>query len=687
MAVGQENLWNEQSAFARGVRAIFYSPHFGTLLAFAGFEVAYYFAFKYGISFGPASSSPFWFPDAVLLCALLKSRRDLWWLFILGTLPVRLFSDVTADVPFWFKIAFFANDTVTIGMAALILRRVMRNPLRFDTVRDFAYFVLFAAVLTPLISGLFGAATLYARGADFWPMFTQWVRGEALAQLIVTPAILYWVFETPWRTKPFDIARFAEAVALIIGLVLACYWGSIGQGSVTFAEARFYAPIPFLLWAALRFGMPGISGAVALMAAVDITTLLKGSGPFSGFSPAEAAFALQNFLFLRSVPFQVVAASVEQRKGVERFLHESEGRFRSMADSAPVLIWMSGSDKLGVFFNQGWLKFTGRTLEQELGDGWIDGVHPDDRQHCLDVCHATFDTRQPFEVEYRLRRHDGEYRWVLDVGTPRFAPNGEFLGYTGCALDITERRRVEESSHALAHVQRLASIGQLTAAMAHELKQPMSAIMSSADAAQMLLKSSNPPLAEIDQIVSDIREADLRAKEVLGFVQGFLRKQEIRMQPLDLNAAVSDVLPLVAGDARRRRVQIRTELTPDLSTALGNRTQLQQVLVNLIVNGMEAMTDTPAEQRRITIRTADGAGFVAVAVADAGPGISIDSLPRIFDSFYTTKTEGMGLGLAIARSIVDGHRGRIWVLNNKGGGATFYFTVPVAQGESVRANS
>ena len=145
------------------------------------------------------------------------------------------------------------------------------------------------------------------------------------------------------------------------------------------------------------------------------------------------------------------------------------------------------------------------------------------------------------------------------------------------------------------------------------------------------------------------------------------------MQPLDVNAAVSDVLPLVAGDARGRHVQIRTELTVDLSPALGNRTQLQQVLVNLIVNGMDAMADTPEEERRITIRTrTDGMGFVAIAVADAGPGIPIDSLPRVFDSFYTTKAEGMGLGLAIARSIVEAHRGRIWVLNNKGGGATFY---------------
>jgi PAS domain S-box-containing protein len=353
-----------------------------------------------------------------------------------------------------------------------------------------------------------------------------------------------------------------------------------------------------------------------------------------------------------------------------------------MANSAPVLLWMSGTDKLGVFFNQAWLNFTGRTLEQELGDGWIEGVHPDDRQHCLDVCHATFDTRQPFEVEYRLRRHDGEYRWVLDVGKPRYAANGEFLGYIGSALDITDRKSAEESNRALAYVQRLASIGELTATIAHELKQPLSAIMSNTDAARELLKSPDPQLAEIEEIVSDIREANLRAKEVLDNVQNFLRKQETRMQPLDLNAAVSDVLPLVAGDARKRRTQIGTELAGDLPPVFGNKTQLQQVLINLIVNGMDAMANTPDGQRHIKIRTNARGGYVELAVTDCGSGILPGNLPRLFESFFTTRADGMGLGLAIARSIIEAHHGRIWAANNPGGGATFHFTVPTAQSQA-----
>jgi signal transduction histidine kinase len=172
---------------------------------------------------------------------------------------------------------------------------------------------------------------------------------------------------------------------------------------------------------------------------------------------------------------------------------------------------------------------------------------------------------------------------------------------------------------------------------------------------------------------------------VLGQVRDFLRKREIRMEPLDLNDAVANVLPLVLGDARKRRIQIRTELAGDLPPVFGNPTQLQQVLINLIVNGMDAMANTPDGKRQLVIRTArpNGDARVEVAVTDFGSGISSGNLPRLFESFFTTRAEGMGLGLSIARSIVESHGGRIWADNNPGGGATFHFSVQTASNRSV----
>ena len=358
-------------------------------------------------------------------------------------------------------------------------------------------------------------------------------------------------------------------------------------------------------------------------------------------------------------------------------LRESEERFRALANSSPALLYMAGTDKLCTFVNQSWLVFRGRTLKQELGSGWTEGVHLDDAQHCLETYYSAFDARRPFEMEYRLKRHDGEYRWVLDVGRPRLSPNGEFLGYVGSVLDITDRKDTEELKVALAHVQRLAIMGELTAAVAHELRQPSAAIMSNAEAALALLEAGEPPSDEMREIVTDIKHANMRANEVLGHIQDFLRKREIGREPLDLNTVVSDVLVLVAGDARKRLIQIRTELAEGLPVVVGNRTHLQQVLMNLIVNAMDAMSNTPQEKRTLVIRTSkpNGDARIEVAVIDSGPGIASGNLPRLFESFFTTRAEGMGMGLSIARSIVESHGGRIWADNNSGGGATFHFTV------------
>jgi len=372
---------------------------------------------------------------------------------------------------------------------------------------------------------------------------------------------------------------------------------------------------------------------------------------------------------------------MEEKRKAERSLQESEARFRSIANTAPSMLWVVDADKLCTFVNDGWLQFRGRTFEQELGTGWADGIHPDDFQHALEVYHSACDARQLFETEYRIKRFDGEYRWVLDVGRPRFSPTGEFIGYAGSVLDITDRKELEEKNRALAHVQRLAIMGELSAAVAHELRQPSAAIMSNAEAALVLLERGEAPLDEIREIVTDIRSANQRANEVLGHIRDFVRNRETAKQPIDLNTVVSDVLLLVTGDAQRRRIQVRTDLDEGLPLVVGNRTQIEQVLLNLVVNGMDAMLETDQEKRKLTIRTSkpNDDARVEVAVVDLGSGIATANLPRLFESFFTTRADGMGLGLSIARSIVESHGGRIWADNNPGGGATFRFTLATTE--------
>ena len=654
------------------------------LLGFGAFMVAFYFAYRYGMSFSQAAPSPFWFPDSVLLCALLLSRPRRWWLFILAPLPIRLFSEVAEGIPLWFLLTTSALDSVKGLVTALALRRFLGTPIRLDTVRAFALFLLIAVLAVPAACAFGGAAARSLLGHDYWPTWERWFLGDALAQIVITPAILYWVFGASWTARAHSITRYLEAGVVAAGLIVTGYLAvNADGGSVDFRQSLFYAPIPFLFWAAIRFGMLGASGAITAIAFLAVQAALAGRGPFAGHSPADTALALQNFLLLRAAPLYLVAALTEQTWGAERRLRESEDRFRTMANTAPMLLWVSDRDKRCEFFNRGWLEFTGRSLAGEIGTGWLKGVHPEDLQHLLDVYEAAFTERRPFEAEYRLRRQDGSYRWILQKGAPRQGPSADFAGYVGTAIDITDRRQIEEINRSLVHAQRLIIMGELSATIAHEVRQPLSAILSNANAARMLLNSPRPPLQEIREIISDIRKDDLRADDVISRIRDFLRKQEPQQQPLDLNAAMADVFRLVAADARRRHVQIEATLAEALPPVTGDRTQLQQVLLNLVVNAMDAMEGTAESSRRLSVQTkSDGGGAIEVAVGDCGGGIPADELPHLFEPFFTTKKDGMGLGLCIAQSIVAAHGGRIWAENNDSGGATFRVMLPASRSDT-----
>jgi two-component system, LuxR family, sensor kinase FixL len=217
-------------------------------------------------------------------------------------------------------------------------------------------------------------------------------------------------------------------------------------------------------------------------------------------------------------------------------------------------------------------------------------------------------------------------------------------------------------------------MGEMAAALAHELNQPLTAIMSNAHAGERYLAQGAPPLDEIRDILQDVVGDARRAGEVIQRLRGLLRKDEARLLPLDVNHVIREMATLVHTDAVLRSVGIDLNLAPELPLVRGDRVQLQQVLLNLVLNGMEAM-GAAGEARRIVIRTQMADGAVRVAVQDQGPGIPADQLSRIFDTFYTTKPNGMGMGLAISRSIIETHGGRLWAENNPDGGATFSFTL------------
>ncbi|MGN6720216.1 MAG: PAS domain S-box protein, partial [Candidatus Binatia bacterium] len=280
---------------------------------------------------------------------------------------------------------------------------------------------------------------------NYWEIWRIRFFSNVLTSLTFAPAIVIW-FAHSDRGPKRDFKRWMEASLLFLGLVGICYAALYIEDSPA-DPAWFCAPVPFLLWAALRFGARGASSAILIVTCLAIWSAAHGHGPFTADSPEKNARSIQLFLIVMAVPFLFLAGVVEERTERETELRESEDRFRILADTAPVLMWMSGPDKLCTFLNKAWLDFTGRTMKQDLGDGWSQGLHPDDVEKSLKTYFTAFDAREGFVMQYRLRHNAGEYRWVTDNGVPRYDAHGNFIGYIGTCVDITDLLEKEKVVH------------------------------------------------------------------------------------------------------------------------------------------------------------------------------------------------------------------------------------------------
>jgi two-component system, cell cycle sensor histidine kinase and response regulator CckA len=385
---------------------------------------------------------------------------------------------------------------------------------------------------------------------------------------------------------------------------------------------------------------------------------------------------------------RVVLSDISENKRAEAALAESELRYRTLADSGQALIWTAGPDKQCEYFNQPWLDFTGRTLEQEYGEGWVQGVHLEDLDRCLKIYVAAFDKREKFSMEYRLLHASGEYRWIQDDGTPRFDRMGQFLGYIGHCLDITARKKAEEKQEILLgqliQAQKMESVGRLAGGVAHDFNNMLSIILGHVEMAQERLDPGSSLFADLEEV----RKAAKRSVALTAQLLAFARKQIVTPKVLNLNKTMEGILRML-----QRLIGENIDLAwvpgADLWSVRMDPSQLDQILANLCVNARDAIAGVgtifvetknavfDAEYCAVHLDFAPGE-YVLLVVSDNGCGMDKETLTKLFEPFFTTKEigKGTGLGLATVYGIVKQNNGFIHVYSEPGHGTTFNIYLP-----------
>jgi PAS domain S-box-containing protein len=785
------------------------------LLAFAG----YYLGAKVGfaLTFSPHPVSVLWLPNSILLALLLLTPGRQWWILLLAALPAHWLVQLQSNVPPRMIVCWFISNCSEALIGASCIRYFVPGPIRLNCLRNVAIFWGGGVFLGPFLSSFLDAGFVHWNQWGAGSYLEIWrVRfvSNALAALIITPFIVAWWNGGIAVLGKVTRDRFVEAELLFICLIAVSF--------ITFYYSRpkadpvlLFLPLPFLLWAAARFGSRGSATAIAVVSFLCIWAAAHGRGPFMEGSPEERALSVRVFLIVISVTLMSLAAVIEERdqagerlrerevlnrgvidsltsrvaildrsgsilatneswrraaksratltsrvtvginylnrcrsaasagdrsaarvvagieavladtenhfqceydyateegtqwfelvvlplqtkaggvvikhsditrhKNIEKALRDRDERINLAAESANLALWAINFER-----RESWMSDKGRELfgfganALLSREGFLARVHPEDRE----LVRQTFEQAQggpeTFEVEYRLLRPDGETRWLIARGRYLRNEHGHTSELIGVAIDVT--RQVEADlelqlqREEMARLSRVALMGELTASLAHELNQPLTAIASNAAAGKRFLANGTATPQLFADIMDDVFTDARRAGSVIHGIHGLVSKEKRTRRAVNLNDITREVLRLLHSDLLGRGATVETALASNLPTVRADSVQLQQVLLNLIINSLEAMAETPEGQRRIIISTEDRDGFATVVVRDYGAGLPKEEREKIFSRFFSTKPNGMGMGLTIARSIIEAHEGEL-VAESLSAGAQFSFRLPAA---------
>ena len=797
--------------------------------------LGYFIGTKIGfaLTFQPHSISTLWPPNSILLAGLVLTQPRYWWLLLAAAFPAHLAAQVQGGVPFIQIVAWFISNCsqALIGAGAICL--LVGYQLRFESFRDVVIFIAFGALIAPFVSSFIDVAFVtsisWVQGS-YATLWRQRFFSNVLTTLTFVPVIVACVSLGPQLLRTASARHYVEAAALLLGLLIVSSMVFIGSSFGSSNEpALIYAPVPFLIWAAIRLGPLGTSASLLTVALFAVWGAIHGQGPFVTGSAAESALSTQLFLIMLSSTLLLLSSVVEQNRKTAKALQQREEQLRLAIGAAKIGTWDWSIPKDTPTRLNDAKRMLGLASARStaLLDSFDALVHPDDRDAVHQAVTRAIEGKLPFEVEFRVVRPNEPARWVLGKGEALYDASGKADRMVGVNVDITDRKRSEEillgvnenlrheiadrarveqalrsseerfakafhsgpdaicitkladgglidvndrwqllfgfrrervlgrtlgelgivrneadqarleelasangqlhsaelslrassgdiletiltaekaemsgepcrisvirdvteqrraeresqeQRQQMAHLMRVALLGQLSGALAHELNQPLTAILSNAQAAQRFLKSDSIDLAEMRAILDDIVDDDKRAGEVIQRLRSLLKRGEAQLQKINMNDVVAETLKLAHGDLIGRHVVVATNFAQGIACVRGDRIQLQQVFLNLIINAADAMAAVPPEERRITIATKNSGDQVRVSVVDQGHGIPAEQMSRLFEPFFTTKEQGLGLGLSISRSIIAAHSGRLWAENNLDRGVTIHLTLPV----------
>jgi PAS domain S-box-containing protein len=381
--------------------------------------------------------------------------------------------------------------------------------------------------------------------------------------------------------------------------------------------------------------------------------------------------------------FSSFIRDISDRKRSEEQLRTSELNLRRMTETIPEMLWSATADGAIDYCNVRVLDYTGLSCNEIQGTGWMKMIHPDDAGNIAQAWIHSVESGDPFQFEFRcLRASDGMYRWCVSSALPLRTSDGAILKWYGTVIDFHDRRQAQDdlrrTQAELAHVNRVMTMGELTASIAHQVSQPLAAIVASGDSCVAWLANEPPNIEKARVSAGRMVRAATQANEIVQGVRALFRKTPSITASVDLNELIEETTLFVHSEAHRRNISLHSELDAALPTVSGDRVQLEQVILNLIMNGIESIAGLDTGPRRLLIRSAlADSRELFVSVEDTGAGIDALNMDRLFAPFFTTKPQGIGMGLPICRSIIEAHGGRLWARANEPRGAVFTFALPI----------